>query len=282
MNEVMQMKSSTNENTGLLLVIAIYAAAIWYRNNQRTLVAGMTYLAAAGCIVFLYALLSFILHIELKKGKYVQRIWLLQTRAQLVLYVGCQLQIIALLNMWASLGPSTISVCAGSYFLAVCFIIVSDRMIALAELPTQDGGSKPLDYFGRPRSRRLLFWGFVAYPETALALGGIWVFLGVKKYSAFNNPPQLCLLLVALASAGTAVMVFQRYRKSVANKQASTIVILASFLCLGMAALVQLVLTYSYYVYGLSAFSIICIAISANWLLRASENGSAVQESAPE
>jgi len=154
-------------------------------------------------------------------------------------------------------------------------------MIALAELPSQDGGSNPLSYFGLPRSRRLLFWGFVVYPETALALGAIWVFLGKKAYPTFNNPPQMCLLLVVLASVGMAVMVFQRYRKSIANELASKIVILATLLCLGMAALFQLVLAFSYYVFGLSTCAVICIAISIYWLLRASKNDSVVLESAP-
>jgi hypothetical protein len=155
-------------------------------------------------------------------------------------------------------------------------------MIALSELPSQDGGSNPLSYFGLPRSRRLLFWGFVVYPETALALGGIWVFLGMKAYLAFNNPPQMCLLLVAWASVGMAVMVFQRYRKSMANELASKIAVLATLLCLGMAALFQLVLSFSYYVFALSTCSVICIGTSVYWALRASKSDSAMLQSVPE
>jgi hypothetical protein len=269
-------------NAGLLFVLAVYATVIGYRNSPRTIAAGATYLAAAFCVGSLFACLFALLHVASKQGRSAQSIWFLERSVRVLLFVACQLQIIALLNMWASMGPSTVIVLIGSYVLAACFIVISDRMIALAELPSQDGGSNPLSYFGLPRSRRLLFWGFILYPEMALALGGIWVFFGKRAYLVFNNPPQMCLLLVALASVGMAAMVFQRYRKSIANELASKIVVLATLLCLGMAGLFQLVLAFSYYVFGLSTCSVICIAISVYWLLRASKNDLALLESAPE
>jgi hypothetical protein len=264
-------------------MVVVFSTIMVYGNSSRVFVAGEPYLAVGSCAALIFVLASLALRAKGKRGKPEREVWLWRTRSEMSFFAAWQLLILALLNIWSALDASiSLGVLVGSYLLTAGFVVFSDRMIAVAESPTQDGGSQPLDYFGRPRSRRILFWGLFVIPESTIAIFAIRWSFGAKPYPAAFHPPQICLLLVALSSAGSAIMTFQRYRTTAADKIASRVIVLATLLCFGMAGFAQLVLTYSTYVYLLSTFAVACIATSVYWLSRASMRDPVSPEGSPE
>jgi hypothetical protein len=177
-----------------------------------------------------------------RKGIPEPAAWALHTRAYVLLLSGWQLAIIGSFNMWPfGLRVSRVAVALG-YLLAGAFMILSYKLVAIADSSKQEGGSGPISYFGRPRPRRFFFAGFVYTPI------GFLILMSVEWSDAPWCPtilrlPQFFLLLVALLSAVSAGLIFHRYRGIERNRsRAERVLATSTLLVLGLAAAVQIFL----------------------------------------
>jgi hypothetical protein len=260
------MKQTRIETLGFFLGLALVWTIWRYRNLPHMLAAGEPYLCSASCAGLFFAVTFMALRKYLGISGSEETIWLLKTRSKVFLIAAWQLLILAVLNIWAATpAPTTFTIFSGSYLLAAGFVILSDRIIALADRSDQSGGSKPLKYFGEPRSRRTFFWGFVVYPESALAFAGVHFWIRQRPYPQLFQPPQLCLLLITFTCVGSALLVFHRYRQMEVNKLFSNWIFLAILLTLASAAIVQIVLSYNLFVFIMSIIVAICIGASLYW-----------------
>ena len=101
--------------------------------------------------------------------------------------------------------------------------------------PKQESGSKPLNVFGRSRSRRLFYWGLIVYPSSSLVVAGLFLFANNEPYPSQFHPPQLCLLLDAVYSAAAAGLLFQRYHGASSSGLSMTRFVSIAFLFIGIA-----------------------------------------------
>ena len=250
------------EQTGLVTIL-------WYAHSPA-LSAGLPYLGTAACVGSYCIPSSFILKARLRKGEPPQTLWPLARRVRVLLLVSWQLAILGWLNIWAAGEPAASrQVLLLSGLLLVLNIAISDRLLSLADSPDQDGGAKPLKFFDRRRSRRLFFWGFIVYPASVpIYLGADFSVRG-EPYASPLHPPQLCLALAAVMSAGTAALVFQRYRGLASDKRIRAMCALGVLLIVWFAAAFTFLEDYSRYVYVLSSLTVMCLALSTNWVLRA-------------
>jgi hypothetical protein len=257
--------------TASLLALVVLAAILWYGHSPHVMDAGVLYLLAAACVDLYCIPAALALRTRLRKGDSTQALWSLERTVRALVLVAWQLAILGLLSIWAVEPVGSPAVLASSGLPLVICIIVSDRLIALADTPSQDGGTKPLSFFGRLRTRRVYFWACTVYPASAPVMLGVRMFMRGKPYPSPLHPPQLCLLLAAVMSVGTAGLVFQRYRGLASDKRRSALCALAVFLVVGFAGVFAFFLAYSRYVYALSSLSVMCVALSAQLVLRASE-----------
>jgi hypothetical protein len=260
----------TQRNIGrgvMLLGLVILATVIQYAHSPRTMLAGGSYLAAATIIGFICLLGISTVKIRLKKESSAS-LWLLVARAQVTLFAAWQFAILGILNIWAFNFVGSAKIFVLSNVLLLICVFISDRLIALADSPDQDGGSKPLSSLGRPRSRRLFFWAFFVYPASSLVIAEMILSERMKPYPAAFLPPQLCLLLDAVSSAVTAGLVFQRYRGKASGQPLAGRFILAVLLILGFGTGLQYFIGLDMYPNVLCSFTVVCTAVSAYYLWR--------------
>jgi hypothetical protein len=267
----MELKSI--QRGGSLLEWFAFVALISSLRSARFSLTAEIYLVTALCLGFTAFMLARTLRIKQKKGILEPNAWLLHSRACVLLLSGCQVAIIGLLYLWPlGISESRVSLIAG-YLLAGVFMILSYKLVAIAESAKQEGGSSPLSFFGRPRSRRLLFCALIYSPIGPLVLLSL-VWSDWKWCPTLLRIPNIWLLLVALLSATSAAMIFQRYRRvaaNAANKAWFTIVLVPALLILGFEAVVQVISGDGVYVYGLSSIAILCISATVYWLSLARE-----------
>lgn len=210
---------------------------------------------------------------RLRKGEPPQTLWPFARRVRVPILAAWQLAILGLLNIWTA-GESDASrrVLVLSGLLLALNIVIADRLLSLADSPDQDGGTKPLKFFDRWRSRRLCFWAFFVYPASIpIYLGADFCITGAP-YSSLLHPPQLCLLLAAVMSAGTAALVFQRYHGLASDKRVRAMCALGVVFVVGFAGAFTFLQDYSRYVYALSSLTVMCLALSTNLVLRATNS----------
>jgi hypothetical protein len=179
--------------------------------------------------------------------------------------------VIGLLNMWPfGFSESRVLIIVG-YLLAGVFVVLSYKLVALADNLEQEGGAKPITFFGRPRSRRLFFAALIYSPVGPLIPMSI-IWSDAPWCPILLRPPQFWLLLVVLLSALSAVLIFHRYRRVERNQaRARRVVAAVTLLVLGLAAAAQIVSMYDAYMYALSSVTLTCIAATVHWSLGAKE-----------
>lgn len=274
------MKGKSIERGGSLLGLMIFVTVLWYGNSPRIVISGTPYLIAAALICPFCFITTLRVKIGLKKGVSAQSLWVLQTRAQVLMLAAWQLAILGVLNIWADTFAGSFSIFVLSNLLVLACIIIADRFIALADSPSQDGGSKPMNIFGLSRSRRLFFWALIVYVSSIPAGTGVLLFTKMKPYPSPLHPPQLCLLLDAVYSAAAAGLVFQRYRLVASYRTDKLRFSLAALLVVGSATVTQFFGVGSLYILVLSSFTVLCTATSAYSLWKARNSGASELEAA--
>ena len=258
------------QRAGSLLGLIILVTLLWYGRSARLLLAGVLYLIAASCLSSICVLQAISLRAKQRKGIPEPATWLLLRKAYVFLLFAWELAILGLLNIRAFSPDSSQVSLILSYLLVGVFGILSYRIVGLADSPKQDGGSKLINYFGRPRSRRIFFVGFVYTPIGPLIIMSL-AWSRVEWCPRLLQPPLHGFLLIILLSTMSAGMVFQRYRGAATNQSLALKVIVPTVCGLVCTGILQAIFEYSLYVYALSSISVICMAAAVYWLLLAKE-----------
>ena len=262
---------------GAFLGIAVLLAIIWCIGSPAKGDVGTPYLIFAAvtdlCCLVIYASLR-----KAEKAGYPQHIICqLQSRAQVFLILAWQLAIVGVLNICAGyLIVSVDSLVLSTGLLLMC-IMISDRLVALADIPGPDGNPKPLQAFGQPRSRRLIFWALVVYPASCLMIAGLLLFLRARAYPMLFHPPQLCLLIAAVLSLGATVLILQRYRKAACGKICAAICIITTLTILTLSGIVGFSWMTSLFTYVVSSLIVICLGLNALHLLQSNGNSCSAE-----
>jgi hypothetical protein len=251
----------------LALDVLIVGTIAVYGSSPRLLLAGVWYVISAGCL----SLISSFSMVTLRKATGSElSAWPFRRRASVLLLVAWQLEIVGLFSMGAS-GLSSRSAVALSCLTTAVFVAVAYKMVSLADSPEQDGGAKPINYFGRPRSRRIFFAGFVYTPiGPLLILSAAWS--GHRWCPKLLQPPQLWLLLITLLSGMAAGMIFQRYRLATGNRVLATRISVSTVCLLACSVVSYAFSAGGAWVLLLSSTVVICAAGTAYWLLLARES----------
>jgi hypothetical protein len=255
------------QHGGPLLSVLILAYILSYATSRGSFDGSLPYVVAA---IFpnLFSFYSFLLlRRESRQSASATILRLLRRRAEVLFVVAWQLAIVGALNIVANNLVGAAGFVLSNLLLVMC-LAISDRLVALADSADQEGGYKPFPFFGLPRSRRFLFWICVVYPSTILIGLGAVLFLKRKPYLTPLHPPQICLLVAAVFSAGTAGLVFQRYRGVAAGKGLTAACWLVALFIVGFAGAYELLLSSGAYVYVLSSISVVGTVLSAWSLLR--------------
>ena len=255
---------------GLLLELFILAVLLGGRSSSSSL-PGALYVLAGTYPGLVSLSLATSLRIKLRKSDPGPAAWKLHTRAYILLLSGWQVAIIGVLNMWPfGLSKSQISATIG-YLLAAVFMVLSYKLVAIADSSEQEGGGRPISYFGRPRSRRIFLCAFVYTPVIPLIMMSVgWSSL--NWCPTLLKIPQVLLLLVTSLSAVSAGLIFQRYRNVERDAtRVGRILARVTLLLLGLATSVQIMLRYDLYMYVLSSITLLCTAATVHWLWLARE-----------
>ena len=260
------MKINSIEWSALCLVFVSFSAIVIYLNASRAILIGGVYLAAASFIGTFSLFKLFHLKARMKRTSKSQLMGLLQTRAQVLMLVAWQLAIIGLLNIWSINTSRRLGILLLSNCLFALCVFTWDRLISVADSPSQDGGAKPLISRGRPRSRRFAFWVFFVYPLSSFVLAGVLIFMqGIHSLAIFR-PPQISLLVDAAFSVGAAGFIFQRYRCASRNlaQRAAFFSVWLLIICAAMGF--RLFVGWDLYVNLLSATILTSSALSSYYL----------------
>jgi hypothetical protein len=259
------------ERSGLLLQLLLLAALIWFRNSLQLV--GVLFLIAASYLDLAGLSLAINLRKKQRRGAPESAAWALHKRAYVLFCAAWQVAVIGFLNLGALwFSGSRTSVIVG-YLAATIFMILSYKMVAIADSPEQEGGSKPISYFGRPRARKLFFCAFVYTPIGPLIMMSLeWS--GLKWCPVVLRPPQFWLLATTLLSLAAAALILQRYRTVTANKSLRAKVLVVTLSGLSVMAAAQIVFAHDVYMSFLSMAACACIAASFYWLSLAREENT--------
>lgn len=261
------------QSTLSLLGLFVLAMLLWEIRSSARLLPGALYLCVSGYPSLFSQALVASLRMKERKGIPEPAAWDLHTRTYVLLLSAWQLALIGSLNMWPFGFPvSWVSVTMG-YLLAGAFMIITYKLVAIADSSKQEGGSRPINYFGRPRPRWIFFCAFVYAPIGPLIImSQEWA--DAKWCPAILQPPRIWLLLVALVSIVSLGLIFQRYR--VAGRvehRVGTVLAVGTLLVLVLATVGQIFVGYDLEMYLLSSITVTCMAASVYWLSRAREGG---------
>ena len=197
------------QHGGPLLSVLILAYILWYAISERSFDASLPYLAAALFPIQFCLHSSLVLRKESRQSAVDPILQFWKRRAEALFVVAWQLAILGAIQIVANNLVGTAAFVLSSLLLVMC-LAISDRLVALADSADQEGGYKPFPIFGLPRSRQFLFWICVVYPSTSLMGLGAVLFFKRKPYLTPLHPPQICLLVAAVFSAGSAEFVHFR------------------------------------------------------------------------
>lgn len=270
------MELNRIQSAASLLEVLVVAVLIWCRPAVTPLLPGAIFLIVATYPGLFSIQLATNLRIRQRRGSPEPAAWLIHTRAYVLLLAGWQVVIVGLLNLWPFAFPDSRVSGAIGYVLMIFFLILSYKLVAIADTSKQEGGARPISYFGRPRSRRLFLCGLVYTPIIPLIiLSSVWS--GAQWCPVLLRRPQVWLLVVTLLSTVSSGLIFQRYRGAREDmSKAQAVLIIVTIVVLGLAATVQMILHHDVYVYALSSITLIFIAVTIYWLLFARSSGESV------
>jgi hypothetical protein len=268
------MSRKSVERGASLLALVILATILWRGHLPHSAEASTLYLGVASFVDLYCLLILFFVLTEQRKSGSMETVGFLQTRAQLLFLIAWQLTVVGVLHVFADnfIGTQTVFILCG-LLLAMC-LFISDRMIAFADSPYQDGGSRPLHFFKRPRSRRVFFWAFIVYCGGSFGAAAVNFFIGLGSQSSLLHPPQLCLLFAAAVAAATAAFVIQRYHGLTFSRQLAAACFLPAVAVLGIACVFEIYSGSSPGTFWTSSVIVTCISLSAYWLLRGNGGGT--------
>jgi hypothetical protein len=256
-------------NATLALGAAVAAIAIIYGDSARAALAAAPYLGAA-CVADLAAIAA------LGKARLALRLedvgpgaWRGLRAARVFAFAGWQLEILAILNVWATAATWPLPVVFLCYALAAVGVGLGDRLVAMADSPDQRGGSRPVG--ARGQSRRMFFWLFVVYPMLPLLAASALLAAGDAPYLAFLNPPRAALVAASVAAAAAGLLAAQRYRRSRATAAPARAGVYAALagLVIAAAGAVAFAFRASLYLYLFSSAAVACGTLGARKLLGA-------------
>ena len=255
----------------LFLDVVIFVTLFWQARDGHPLdLSAFAYLVAAVFMSIFADYLMFTSRMSRKSSSPQSDAWVLATRATSLILVGSGVAIIGLLNLWPfEIAQPQVSISVG-YLLTAAFAVLSYKLLAIADSAKQLGGSKPINYFGRPRSRRIFLLGFIVTP--ILPFIYVSAILGDAEGPILLRPPQSFLLVAALLAVMSTAFIFQRYRGVIRNDSRFAIALaLAGVSVLTIEAIAQVVSNRNTYRYALSSFIFICLAGSLYWISLAKE-----------
>jgi hypothetical protein len=263
------MRLKNLQLAGSLLSLSILAMLVWYRSSPLYL-PGALYLVAAGYLNLFAVVLVAGLRKKQRSGSPEPAAWAIRTKASVLTLAGWQVAIVALLNLWQSGFSGSLTSVIMGYLLTTVFAVVWFKLVRMADSSEQEGGSKPFNYFGRPRPRWIFFCAFLYTPTIPLIIANVEL-SEAQWCPVLLRLPQFWLLVVTFISVASTGLIFHRYRRAAPNKTWAVRTFIATLLGLGVAGLVQVVWGYSLAVYLLSLVSVACVAASAYWLSLARE-----------
>lgn len=264
------MKAQSIETAGSLLGFIILAAVIWYGHSDRITVEGALFLVLASCLCLPSILLAASLRVRRGRDIAGPSDWVRRARAYILLVTAWQSIAVGLLNIWAVNYSRNLVIFALSYLLTIAFVVCCFLAVRFTDNPEQEGGSSPLNYFGRPRARILFFYGF-CYMIFPVFVVGVRVFFLSRPSPLPFQPPQLALLLACVSSLVSTGMVVQRYRRASSNKVLAKGISLLTLCILVSMAAIEMIFSYSAYLYVLSSITVVCMATSLYLQLLAKE-----------
>lgn len=262
-------------NLGSLLGLLVTATVIWYRNSPGALVAGIAFLMAADILCLMCVIQA--VKLRTRKGTALESgsSFIYGRGAYVLLLVAWQIAIVGVLNISSEIASISALHLLTDYASAVLYYFVSFQILSLADSAKQNGGYKPVNFFGYPRSRKLIFAIFAGYcticPLTIISLEDSLARAGWRPVALQSS--QACLLMVAIMSLMSAGLIYQRYRGIVTkDKRRGAKILGVALLFLICAAITQQ--RYGIYVYILSAIATIGCAVSSFCLWQIDENAS--------
>lgn len=250
------VRLSALRNSGALLGTIVLVVLLWYQ--PRVFLAGIIYLLA---VDFLF-LMSLPLTLRLRKKQRVNAFddgdWLDYTKGFLLIQTASELAILGILSIWSATYSGSREEVIRGYLLFSIFVIILYKMVAITDRSNQEEGSKPISYFGRPRSRSLLFCGLIGWPIIPIIIVAVSC-SGLPHCPALLQPPRVWFLLIMLSCLFSFGFVYQRYR-STSRQRLFARVFPATILILALTAIIQFLLTYDLYIYVLSSISLIFLA----------------------
>jgi hypothetical protein len=172
---------------------------------------------------------------------------------------------VGLLNLWQSSFSGSLTSVIMGYVLIGIFAVLSFKLVTIADSSRQEGGSKPVNYFGRPRPRWMFFCAFLYTPTIPLILmSAEWS--DARWCPVLLRLPLFWLLLVTLLSAASTALIFHRYRRAAPNKTWAVRVSIGTLLGLGVTGAVQVMSGYNPAVYVLASITVACVGASTYWL----------------
>jgi hypothetical protein len=255
-----------------LLGLIVTATIIWYRSWPSALVAGIAFLMAAEILCLICVAVT----LKVRKGITLEgKFSFIYNRAYVVLLAAWQVAIVGALSIFSVILSTKFFHLLVDYTSALLYCVCSYKILSLADSAKQEGGYKPVSFFGYPRSRKLLFVLFAGcstiFPLTIMSLEDA-ASTGWRPI-AFQ-PSQACLLMVAIMSVMSAGLIYQRYHGIVTmsktrHAKATLGVTLLFLVCV---AVIQQIVPYGRYVSVLSAIAIIGCAVSLSFLWQIGEN----------
>jgi hypothetical protein len=264
-------------NLTSLLGLLIAAVIIWYRGSPEALISGVVLFMASVIIC-----LRCILRATSLKAKMETAL----TRNTLLIFVAWQIAIVGALAISSEvLSISTFHLLA-DYAAAVLFYFFSYQLLSAIDSSQQSGGYKPVNFFGYPRSRKLIFALFAGcstiLPLTIMSLEDSLATSGWRPTPLRSS--QACLLMVAIMSVLSAGLVYQRYRGAAPVDRTRGLQIFGiALLLLAFELGIQQMFLSGLYVYVLSAIVVVgcSIEILYLWQIGASDDNVAAVRQNP-
>lgn len=147
-------------SAGSLLGFIVLAAIVWYGYSDRMTVEGALFLVLASCLGLPSILLAASLRVRRVRDIAAPSDWVRRARTHILLATAWQSAAVGLLNIWGVKYSRSLAIFALSYLSTFVFVVCCFLAVRFADNPEQEGGSSPINYFGRPRDRILFFYGF--------------------------------------------------------------------------------------------------------------------------
>jgi hypothetical protein len=262
-------------NSELILGSATLVGLVTFWNSMNLLLPGLLYFMAAVLLCTASICVTVILHRHNREASNNIDSSSLQTRAKVFGLVAWQLAIIGSMNISSADFHKSVIHLVADYVLLGLFFVASYRIVSIADSPEQKDGYRPFNFFGYPRTRRLIFAVFAVYCTICpIILASLEFSIGTGGWRpiAFQSS-QACLLAAAIVSTLSAGLILQRYRGVTTEaKRPKMWISVVTMLFLLCAAAIQVTLSYRVYVYILSFIAVTSSAVALSSLWQIGEN----------